>query len=90
MRLYEMVAKRESFDNIARVSRLSKNIDEKADNGWTALMFAIDNNDANVVDTLIENGADVNFETPDGLTPLRFARMNGNEKIISLLLKAGA
>jgi len=90
MKLYEMVMKNENFDKIKRTSKVSKNINEKAENGWPAIMFAINNNDAKIVDLLIENGADVNFEDEDGLTPLKFARMNGNRSIVSLLLKAGA
>lgn len=91
MKLYEMVKRNESFDSIARIAKVSKNINERStESGWTALMFAINNRSAKIVDVLIENGADVNIESLSGITPIKFARMVGNQKIVSLLIKAGA
>ena len=37
--------------------------------------------------TLIENGADINKATNDGLTPLMLATWSDNEEIVSFLLK---
>lgn len=91
MKLYEMVDKNESFDRITKIAKFSKNINERSsENGWTALMFAINNGSAKIVDVLIESGADVNIEDLNGLTPIKFARRTGNKEIVSLLLKAGA
>lgn len=90
MKLYDMVIRNVEFDRIREVSRLTKNIDEKSDTGWTALMYAIQKGNAAVVDVLIENGADVEMEDSKGITPLVLARRLGHRNIATLLQKAGA
>lgn len=42
--------------------------------------------DARIIKLLIENGANVNFKTPDGKTPLIIAATNGYPEIVKLLL----
>ena len=44
----------------------------------------------NIVELLIDRGADVNATTPDGLTPLMAASIKGYKHIVLRLLKAGA
>lgn len=90
MKLYEMVIKGVEFDRVREATRFVKNIDEKSDSGWTALMYAIQRGNTSLVDVLIESGADVEFEDDKGLTPLILARRLGHKGIVSLLLKAGA
>lgn len=90
MKLYELVEKNEDFEKIKRIAGITKDINEVDENGWSALMFAINNNETKIVDILIDEGADVNIEDKDGNTPLKLARENGNRKIITLLFKAGA
>ncbi len=63
--------------------------------GWTALLEAIILSDAGetqvaIVRTLVEAGADVSIADKDGITPLQHAKNRSMDKIVSLLLSAGA
>jgi len=74
-------------------------LDEGADHlaqdakGMTAWAFAIYHGDENVVNALVEGGANVNesaSETTDPTTPLMLATEYGKENIVELLIKHGA
>lgn len=58
--------------------------------GWTALHYAVINNDVELVEYLVKHGANVNRASSDGMTPMYLAETNENQKIINLLKKAGA
>lgn len=63
--------------------------------GWTALMEAIVLNDGGkkqqeMVQLLIDHGADVNFPDREGKTPLYRANERGYHEIVQILQKAGA
>lgn len=57
---------------------------------WTALNFAVKNNDIGTVELLLDAGA--NIETQDNLgnTPLMYAGLFGYEIILGYLIKRGA
>ncbi|PEK91157.1 ankyrin repeat domain-containing protein [Bacillus mycoides] len=59
--------------------------------GWTALMEAIvlsngDETQQQVIQLLIEHGADINIPDNDGITPLQHARTHNFEEIEKILL----
>ncbi|MEH6942999.1 ankyrin repeat domain-containing protein [Bacillus sp. JJ722] len=63
--------------------------------GWTALMEAIILNDGDktqqqVVQLLIDHGADVNVPDKDGVNPLQHAKKHGFKEIEEILIEAGA
>lgn len=58
--------------------------------GWTALHYAVVNNDANLVKYLIKHGAKVNKFTAEGSSPLFLAKLSDNQEIIKILRNAGA
>lgn len=58
--------------------------------GATALHIASREKNFEIVNILIENGADVNIADNDGWTPIMRAARNGDEKIVEMLLKKGA
>jgi uncharacterized protein len=58
--------------------------------GMTALHWAVDHDEAEIVELLIRAGANVKASTRYGITSLSLACINGNVKIIEALLKAGA
>jgi ankyrin repeat protein len=58
--------------------------------GQTALMWAAAEGHADVVQTLIELGADPRLRLSSGFTPLLFAVREGRSAVVRVLLKAGA
>ncbi len=58
--------------------------------GWTALLFASVNNDYDLVNYLLDHGADVNHTSDEGQTALSLAKQQKNKKIINLLHEHGA
>ncbi len=67
------------------------NIDVKDQNGATALVNAVVGNQYEIVEILIENGADTRIIIPDesgkltDITALKIAQARGNKKIVALL-----
>ncbi|HYI94558.1 MAG TPA: ankyrin repeat domain-containing protein [Bryobacteraceae bacterium] len=55
-----------------------------------AIHAAVASRDARSVEFLLRNGADPNLPQQDGLTPLHAAQMSNDERIIRLLMEAGA
>src|SRR5579863_7228997 len=58
--------------------------------GTTALHYAVRNDNLDIADLLIANGAPVNAATRYNITPLSLACDHGNAAMIERLLKAGA
>lgn len=58
--------------------------------GWTALMFAANNNHADVAKFLLSKGAIVDAMTNDGRTALKLAQIAGAEDVVKILMEAGA
>jgi ankyrin repeat protein len=58
--------------------------------GQTALMWAAAEGHADVVQTLVELGADVHLRLSSGFTPLLFAVREGRSGVVRVLLKAGS
>jgi ankyrin repeat protein len=58
--------------------------------GATAMHFAIESGDAEIINALLDHKANVNAQMTDGRTPLLMAVSKGDRKIVSLLLGRGA
>jgi len=58
--------------------------------GLTALMYAVRGGCYSCVDQLVASGADVNFPTPEGITPLMLALDNEHNEIAKFLMDKGA
>ena len=71
---------------------LAKAVGQGNQNGKAALHFAsqLRGDDVELVEVLLDAGADVNAATRRGHTPLVFAAGRGHSKIVQLLLRRGA
>ena len=58
--------------------------------GTTALHWAVEQDDLEIVDLLLRAGARVSARTREGVTPLQLAAINGSAPMLDRLLKAGA
>jgi ankyrin repeat protein len=68
-----------------------KEVDAHDSSWYTPLYLAAHFGHAEIIDTLVKNGADLNHGMEDGQqTPLHTAAFNGNIKIINQLLSHGA
>ncbi|MEE0132727.1 MAG: ankyrin repeat domain-containing protein [Treponema sp.] len=65
-------------------------VNEKDEEGLTALMFATSHNATKSVELLLNAGAKINTRDIDGFTPLMYGIINGSLESVELLLKAGA
>ena len=71
--------------------RVNIRINDADENGDTALMYAVQNNNIELVRLLLENGADVNIENEQAETALHYAaEQQVNLQILELLLNRGA
>lgn len=61
------------------------NINAQDSNGWTALMFAVQKNNAVMVKFFLEQGANPGLQTNDEKTALDLAKEQNNSEIIELL-----
>ena len=65
-------------------------VNHKSDDGRSALLSAICKKHADVVEVLIDAGADIEGKEDDGPLPLHMASYAANVQIVKLLVKAGA
>ena len=65
-------------------------VDCKDNQGKTALIYAVENENVELIDTLIEVGADINSQDESGKTAMHYASKNDNVETVQRLFKAGA
>jgi hypothetical protein len=65
-------------------------VNERAEAGWTALLYASANNHPRLVQHLLEAGANPDLSNWLGRSPLMFAAGYGYEEVCSLLIEHGA
>src|SRR5262249_30339743 len=58
--------------------------------GSTALHWAVERDDVEMADVLLEAGARVAARTREGVTPLQLAATNGSATMLSRLIRSGA
>jgi uncharacterized protein len=81
-----------SGDRTAALALLQQKINVNAPeaDGTTALHWAVQRDDLDLVERLIKAGANVNAKNDYGSTPMSEAALNGNVAIVDKLSKAGA
>jgi ankyrin repeat protein len=63
-------------------------VNARQQQGWTALHAAAQNGDTDMVDVLLQYGANPDAENDDGKTPSAVAREKGHTRIVELLQAA--
>ena len=66
------------------------NVRSYDDKGWTALMIAVRNRNTEMVELLLQNGADVGQKDEEGNTALIFAAVQDKKEIVEMLIERGA
>ncbi len=80
-------------EDISAMSRLIEQVNDaniRLDDGRTALMLAAKLGASQVVETLLNNGADIHARNLNGGTALMYAAINGDLNTMKLLLNHGA
>jgi ankyrin repeat protein len=88
-RLAEVVHSGDSAAAMDMLKKGAKGNSAEAD-GTTALHWAVQQDDARLVNALLKAGAQVRAANRYGVTPLALAAVNGSAPMVDLLLKAGA
>jgi len=89
MSLHQLVSNNRVDDVIAYLAEQAY-VDARDENGCTALMIAVQQNNLTLAKVLIEHGADVNARDVNQLTPYLCAGANGFHALLSLTLAHGA
>ena len=81
-------------DDVATLSQFldcdKVDVDEKDEDGWTGLFYAVTSNKVEFVSVLLEKGAYPNRFDNQSRTPLFEAVTGNNLEIVTLLIDAGA
>jgi ankyrin repeat protein len=72
------------------LERDGADVDRIEDDGSPALLWAVYNDNLDIVRLLVDAGADVGAPNREGMTPLAQAAMNGDAAMVEFLLEAGA
>ena len=88
-----MMAARKGHHSVVKKlvsSGASLNINKKNEEGHTALDYACENGDLDIVKVLISYSADIETEDHDGSTPLRMAAVRRHSSVVGVLISSGA
>ena len=79
-------------ESVKAILKRSKKVNAQDAGGNTVLMYAgyREQDNVDVVQALLDKGADVNLKARDGATALSWASKKGNTATVALLKKAGA
>ncbi|WP_264688716.1 ankyrin repeat domain-containing protein [Wolbachia endosymbiont (group B) of Catoptria pinella] len=66
------------------------NVNAQDSQGWTPLFWAIQNNNFNIVELLLDNSADIKVKDNEAWTPLHWAVQLGSLDVVERLVERGA
>ena len=75
-------------ENVKKYAHKDKNLNEMSEEGLTPLHYAVFNDNKEIIQILIDAGADVNKKTSDGLTPLDIAVLNLQKDAAKIILNS--
>jgi ankyrin repeat protein len=84
----------QDYNNMKDIARIliekGADLNLKDNDGFNALMWAVQNDNYDIAKILIENGADLNLKDKGGLTAFMWAARLGDENIGKMLIEKGA
>ena len=85
------LARRQDWPEVQRLIAKGADVNSKDKKyGNTALMWASYNGNVEIVQALIDKGADINANSNPGRTALMWASISGHKEVVQLLLAKGA
>lgn len=76
--------------DIKKLIKMGVSIDQQSEDKSTPLLYAVEENNDEMVNFLIENKAGVNIPNELGVTPLHASAAAGNELLTCILIEANA
>jgi len=81
-----MAARTNDVERATRALQANINIDLKNEDGYTALMYAVNSGSADVAKVILDNRARINLQDRDGYSALMIAAFRGNAEMMEFLL----
>lgn len=78
------------LSEVKRLIEKGANVNTSTYNGITPLMYAVQNQNKDIIGYLIDKGADIDVKPQNGITPLLAACRSGDLEIIELIIRKGA
>jgi len=73
------------IEAVEKLLEIGKNPNEQDERGDYAVLWAAQRNDMKILTMLVDAGASLNVENAYGVTPMDYARKNGNQVIIDYI-----
>ena len=79
-----------TLTNVQELVARHGNLNEQDEMGWSLVFYAVERNDAEMLNALLDGGADLKVTTRKGATAVMFAAARGNAQGLLALLEHGA
>ncbi|WP_353286446.1 ankyrin repeat domain-containing protein [Wolbachia endosymbiont (group A) of Crataerina pallida] len=85
-----IAAEKGDLEKVRESIRRGANVNIQDRQGWTPLFWAIQKNNFNIIELLLDNSADIKVKDNEGWTPLHWAVSLGSLDIVEHLVERGA
>ncbi|WP_353282457.1 ankyrin repeat domain-containing protein [Wolbachia endosymbiont (group A) of Myopa testacea] len=85
-----IAAEKVDLEKVRESIRRGANVNIQDRQGWTPLFWAIQKNNFNIIELLLDNSADIKVKDNEGWTPLHWAVSLGSLDIVEHLVERGA
>ncbi|WP_425385309.1 ankyrin repeat domain-containing protein [Wolbachia endosymbiont (group B) of Schoenobius gigantella] len=85
-----IAAEKGDLEKVRESIRRGANVNIQDRQGWTPLFWAIQKNNFNIVELLLDNNADIKVKDNEGWTPIHWAVQLGSLDVVKRLVERGA
>ncbi|WP_264338859.1 ankyrin repeat domain-containing protein [Wolbachia endosymbiont (group A) of Cheilosia soror] len=85
-----IAAEKGDIEKVRDSIRQGANVNVQGRQGWTPVFWAIQKNNFNIIELLLDNSADIKVKDNEGWTPLHWAVQLGSLDIVECLVERGA